>query len=164
MSRKTNFRWTDKYRVLYAAEYKAGMMASSSTNEQEIKYGQTVHYDPKKEMLPATGQADSSGSFQVVGSPGGSFRVAVEVQTGDTWTPIFVDPDSHGGNPTTTLTPKNEYALYWSNSAGTKSMIAVTLTPSYSTSFADGQNAKTLRYGHRIPGQPGNNEPFDWHE
>ncbi|KAK6348648.1 hypothetical protein TWF718_006436 [Orbilia javanica] len=152
MTNTTNFGWKDKYRV------------SSSSNHEEIKYGQTVTYTPKTGMLPATGQADKSGKFQVTGSPGGKFRVAVETESSGNWVPVFVDPDSHGGDPTTTLQPKHDYALYWSNSTETNSMIATTLTPSYSTSYADDQVSKTLRYGYTIPDKPAPGEQFAWHE
>ncbi|KAK6502678.1 hypothetical protein TWF506_003256 [Arthrobotrys conoides] len=164
MTNSTTFSWRDKYRVYYAAQYSAGMMVSSSTNHQEIKFGQTVTYTPQTGMEPATGEANDSGQFVVTGSPGGQYRVAVEVESGSSWVPIFVDPESHGGDPTTTLTPKEDYALYWSNTTETNSMIATTLTPSYSFSYAPGQDSTTLRYGYKIPDHPGPGEQFGWYQ
>jgi len=163
MSNTTTFVWKDKYRVYYAAKYAAGLMVSSSSNHEGIAYGQTVAYTPQKGMSPATGQANTSGQFQVTGSPGGSFRVAVEVESGGAWVPVFVDPDSHGSDPTTTLIPKHDYALYWSNSTETGSMLAKTLTPNYNTSYAEGQNSKALRYGYAVPDKPAPGEQFAWY-
>ncbi|KAF3113825.1 hypothetical protein TWF706_009195 [Orbilia oligospora] len=130
MTDHSKFEWKDKYQVFFAAKYKAGLL-----------------------LNPATGQGDNSGSFTVTGSPGGEFRVAIEFEANGVWTPIFVDPESHQGDPTTVLTPKHVYALYWSNSSETTSMIAKTLTPSYTISFGEGGNSKVLRYGYAAKDQ-----------
>ncbi|KAF3181763.1 hypothetical protein TWF751_008329 [Orbilia oligospora] len=74
-----------------------------------------------------------------------------------------LNPESHQGDPTTVLTPKHEYALYWSNSSETTSMVAKTLTPSYTISFGEGENSKTLRYGCAAKDQKDGNEQFGWY-
>ncbi|KAF3107451.1 hypothetical protein TWF102_000369 [Orbilia oligospora] len=155
MTDHSKFEWKDKYQVFFAAKYKAGLLV----------WAVIIKYDSKEGKLnPATGQGDNSGSFTVTGSPGGEFRVAVEFEANGVWTPIFVDHEPRQGDPTTVLTPKHEYALYWSNSSETTSMIAKTRTPSYTISFGEEESSKTLRYGYTAKDQKDGNEQFNWYE
>lgn len=132
----STFDWEDNYRVFATAKYKHGMLVSSipkytwefsiltplvqvssATNNQQLAFGQKTSYSNNiftpaltasaTEFLNPSGPQSPDDSFLANTIPN-TLHIAVELQAGGTWVPVYVDPDTHTGEMNHQLTPLNE--------------------------------------------------------
>ena len=93
----------------------------SATNNQQLSFGQETSYDnnsftPAKtaaasDFLNPSGPQSPNDSFLTKKIPN-TLHIAVEMNAGNAWVPVYVDPDVHNGAMDHQLTPLNE-VRFW---------------------------------------------------
>jgi len=163
-----NFTWEDKYRVFATVSYKHGMLVSSATNTQPLAFGEETSYSSNvftaakiastKDFINESGPQSPADSFLAKKIPS-PLHVAVELQSGGIWVPIYVDPEPHTTEMDHQLTPLNEYMVFWSSSVQTASMIDESRCSQPMTfSYEGNVKAQTVRFGYRSADNAGPGE------
>lgn len=153
------FKFTTDYQVYFTQDYENDALINSATDPKDISPGQYVEW--KDNDLTEAAKADvkllsadqAKSSFAVKNAPK-DFHVAVKASTGKSWSTIFVDPNDHMGGGTITLTPKNEYILYWYNLADTEYIHEVFEGDAFKFSFPPGDSTRTIRFGYATQDEP----------
>jgi hypothetical protein len=97
------------------------IQVSSATNTQALAFGQETSYDNNTFSAAKTASADDflnpsgsqsmNDSFLAKKIPN-TLHIAVELNAGGAWVPVYVDPDVHNGLMNHQLTPLNEVCTY----------------------------------------------------
>jgi len=153
------FKFTTEYQVYFTQDYTNDALINSATDPKDIDLGQVVEWkdnditDPAKADIKVLTVEQAKSSFAVKNAPKG-FHAAVKASTGTSFSTIFVDPNEHMSGGTITLTPKNEYILYWYNITDTEYIHEVFETDAFKFTFPPGDSTRTIRFGYATQDEP----------
>ncbi|KAK6520076.1 hypothetical protein TWF506_000366 [Arthrobotrys conoides] len=153
------FGFTTNYQIYFTQDYTNDALINSATDPKDISLGQYVEWqdndltDAAKADVKLLSADQAKASFAVKNAPK-AFHVAVKASTGKSWSTIFVDPNQHMGGGTITITPKNEYILYWYNLTDTEYVHEVFEGDAFKFTFPPGDSTRTIRYGYATQNQP----------
>ncbi|THG97794.1 hypothetical protein EW026_g4290 [Hermanssonia centrifuga] len=146
-----SFAWDAEFQVFGALKFQGGLQVKSSTNPEDIKFGQSVKLDAYGVMQPATGPSDKSGVFKVENNYG-AMCIGVNAKLGGAWSPIYLSQTPFATG-VISLTPIEKVLIWFDASSSTGTMLVDAVTNSIEVDFT-GKTSQSVTYASS-PNKPG---------
>ncbi|KAI0766823.1 hypothetical protein BD413DRAFT_480427 [Trametes elegans] len=138
------FHWTSRYEVFGTQTFEDGALVTSTTDAQEIKFGQTAILNSYGNMGEAGGTPNSSGTFSV-NNEYGAMNIGVNGYMNGAFAPIFVSPKRTLTGPIH-LTPVESVLVWFDLTHTTSTIIIGAISNSIEVDFTGGHTHRAVTY------------------